>query len=156
MNDHRKPITEELWVCKICRRPLDLYEEVDPDDNSVLDFRFQHTAFDTRTDNDHSPDPVRASDSGGEVVGICDFCSGKYPTWSYPCKTFDLIGAYNSVGDWAACTPCHRDIGRANWKAVLKRALDTYPVERRSIAKDMVTQLHTDFRNNRTGPAQRI
>src|SRR5450432_127516 len=41
----------------------------------------------------------------------CDFCSMPGPVWRYPARSFIAYCAPNvageSVGDWAACDPCH-------------------------------------------------
>lgn len=143
------PATEDEWVCRVCRRPLDSHERHDAD-GTLIAHRWQHTLIDVARGIDHDPDPVRLSDTGGEIVGTCDFCSAPHPTWVYPCTTFTL-GTYGSVGDWGACDTCHRLIDTGQWARLTDRAVAHQPKAIRSQARRWVGTLHRAFRQHQTG-----
>ena len=151
-----EPLTEELWVCRTCRRPLDLHTQLDPDGN-IINYKWMHTHLDRIQPETHPPQPVRANDTGGEIVGTCDFCSQPHPTWIYPCKSFNLPNptcqgaGYGSVGDWGACDTCHNLIQKGLWPQITQRAIKHQPKQLQPTAKRWVTQLHRAFRNNQTG-----
>jgi hypothetical protein len=148
----REPLTKDLWVCAVCRRPLDSYELFD-DDGTVIHFSWHHTISDM-VDRDvrHDPDPVRAADTGNEVVGTCDFCGAPHPTWVYPCADF-VIGSNGMSGNWAACEKCRHAIDHGNWHNVADRAAGPLPNPFRETALRQIRQLHKAFRQHRTGKA---
>lgn len=146
----RTPATEEQWVCRTCRRPLDAYQRVDQD-GTIIDFHWIHPAIDDTRGVNHEPDPVRLNDTGGELVTVCDFCTAPHPTWIYPCTSFTL-GPYGSVGNWGACTTCHQLIQRNNWNRITYRALAQHPHALRAQIRQMIEPLHKAFRQHRTGP----
>lgn len=149
-SNHYDPVTRDQWVCSICRRPLDTYQRTDRD-GTIVEFRFQHTVQDMLVE-DHEPVPVRLEDSGGEIVGTCDFCSIPHPTWRYPCHDFG-VPPYGSVGDWAACDDCHALIERANWSRLSARAVAKYPSGVRRELRPKVEGLHRKFAHHRCGDA---
>lgn len=119
-------------------------------------FEWQHTLQDMG--ENHDPVPVRASDTGNEIVGRCDFCNNPGPTWTYPCGDFTMsIGPFDRgfVGDWAACEDCHRDIERGRWSAVSARNAKRAPAGTRNGTKASVELLHRQFQRNRKGEPYR-
>jgi hypothetical protein len=150
MSQRYDPVTDEPWVCRTCRRPLDGYEQRDPD-GTLIEFRWQHTFQDLAQGLvDHPADPVRLADSGGEIVGTCDFCSQPGCDWIYPCDHFN-IGGYGSVGPWGACTPCHKAIQRSDWTTLTNRAVASQPKHLRPAARKWVLTLHRAFRQHQHG-----
>lgn len=148
------PLTREIWVCRVCRRPLDLRQWTDTD-GITYDYRWEHAQQDQPGEN-HHPDPVRLADSGGEIVGRCDFCNEPGPIWTYPCGDFEFTqhGQHSGfVGDWAACNRCHRDIEAQMWSRVAQRNASHFPTGRNQI-KRTVEALHAEFRRHRLGPAR--
>jgi hypothetical protein len=149
------PLTRDIWVCRVCRRPLDLRQFDEPDTGIIVDYQWEHTAQD-RVNEDHKPDPVRLKDSGGEIVGRCDFCNEPGPIWNYPCEDFDM--AHNGqhagfIGDWAACNRCHLNITKNEWGRIAERNAKASPGLGRNQVKRWVTALHAEFRKHRTGNA---
>jgi hypothetical protein len=62
-------------------------------------------------------------------TSICDFCSDPHVAWRYPAESFiayavgGIVG--QSVGDWAACSICHRLIETGDRNGLLERTLRT-------------------------------
>jgi hypothetical protein len=62
-------------------------------------------------------------------TSICDFCSEPSVAWRYPARNFvayavaGVVG--QSIGDWAACSVCHRLIETGNHDELLERSLRT-------------------------------
>jgi hypothetical protein len=60
-------------------------------------------------------------------TSICDFCSEPNVAWQYPAQSFvayavaGVVG--QSVGDWAACSICHRLIEAGDRSGLLERSL---------------------------------
>ena len=94
---------------------------------------------------------------------ICDFCSDPHVTWQYPAQSFIAYAVANivgeSVGDWAACTTCHRLIEAGDHHGLLERSLCTLLAknpEMRSAEMELREQLarfHVMFFANQTGAA---
>jgi len=103
--------------------------------------------------------------SGG--VRPCDSCVKPSTTWAYPCQPF-ARGVTDGVrvipaGPWRACTTCHKLIDADRWAELRWRSPDLYRAscgplthtEDTAIAADLAP-LWLTFRENRTGPAERI
>lgn len=139
-------------MCRVCRRPLDAITTSDP--NAAM--RWAHTLQD-QLSCDHDPEPVRAADTGGEVVGRCDFCNAPGPEWVYPCRNFS-IDESGFVGDWAACSACRDDIDAGRWGHVVGRnirdVLSVYPAftEVHVAVSMRVEMLFNEFKKYRSGP----
>jgi hypothetical protein len=146
-----EPVTREEWVCRVCRRPLDIYQA--HEDGAVVEFRWLHPGVDRPVD--HEPDPVRLADSGGEMVSSCDFCTGPAPGWRYPARDFGTE-PWGSVGDWSACDACHDLIEAGLWAKVTYRALKSYPSRQREQLRPHVEALHAEFRRHRSGDPTRL
>lgn len=144
---------DEVHVCRICRRPLDLHE------SPGGDRRWLHAAIDLP--ETHAPEPVPLAATGGEQVGACDFCTKAGPSWSYPCEDFAMdagpgLPVYNSVGAWAACGDCHRAIVRKDWATLERRAVAAHRGPFREVAPVFVRRLHRAFRRHRSGAPTRL
>lgn len=150
------PATRDQWVCATCRRPLDAHERIDRSTDTLIGFFFEHAARDLPAD--HEAVPVRAEDTGGEVVGVCDFCSAPGPTWCFVVADFGLatpplgaalgVDGFGSVGDWSACDACHRDVVHADWNKVAYRALRRHPARLRPMLEPEVRRFHRGFRDH--------
>ena len=97
---------------------------------------------------------------------LCDFCSAPDAGWRHPARSFigyvapGVVG--ESVGDWAACQECHQLIISGNRAALTERSVATFiarhpelGVVKTELATEM-GKLHTNFFENRTGPASAI
>ena len=93
----------------------------------------------------------------------CDFCSVPGPVWRYPARSFiaycapDVAG--ESVGDWAACTICHRLIEAGDHSGLLERTihalLEKSPDLRKAEAeiRDQIAHFHRMFFAHQSGAA---
>lgn len=104
-----------------------------------------------------------------EFTAVCDFCGATPVEWSHPARSFtqqhpasSLVGMpvdANSVGDWAACTPCHNLIEAGDIAGVTERSLETQrdEIRRHGLDPDVVrrwlTKLHRTFWAQRSGPS---
>jgi hypothetical protein len=119
--------------------------------------RWEHTLQD-QISAGHDPEPVRAADTGGEVVGRCDFCNSPGPEWVYPCASFSLDTS-GFVGDWAACTKCHNDIEADRWDPIVRRNVRSATGHHVAVAmirvavEARVRLLFEEFEKYRSGPA---
>jgi len=104
--------------------------------------------------SDHDPEPVSKLATGGEMVGICDFCSGPGPRWSYDCESFTLA-SYGSVGAWAACFACHACIERETYNELVARAVGG---RGRMFSEEwlQMAALLGAFKRHRRGPAVKL
>ena len=94
---------------------------------------------------------------------ICDFCSDPNVTWQYPAQSFiayavaGIVG--ESVGDWAACTTCHRLIEAGDHSGLLeqslRRLLEKNPEMRPAEAelRERLARFHRMFFGHQTGAA---
>lgn len=167
MTDDEGSLTEDVWICRVCHRPLDVYEERNPI-GDLSEFKMFHTAFDVANGVRHEPDPVRLKDvPGQEVVGVCDFCTAPSPTWLYDCKNFNstVIGfkeetgeqvSSGSIGAWAACDACHRLIGFGNWDKLTRNAVANHSPAHRHALRAALRHLYKEFDANRIGEPYRI
>lgn len=101
---------------------------------------------------------VRALNPSNEV---CDFCSAQPVVAIYPCRDFSLRAIdfdFNSLGEWAACSECHKLIERGDRSTLALRSALTHP-DRGQIPAATLTRrlrhLHDMFWSNRLGPAVR-
>jgi len=93
---------------------------------------------------------------------ICDFCSSTPIRWWYPTRSFDMppIAGFvmGSIGNWAACDPCHALIEAQEWDKLRERTLDAFfalnPGVRatREQIGSHARCLHALFREMRQGP----
>ena len=97
---------------------------------------------------------------------LCDFSSAPDAGWRHPARSFigyvasGVVG--ESVGDWAACQECHHLIVSGNRAGLTERSVLTFiakhpelGVVKTELAAEM-TILHSNFFENRTGPASAI
>lgn len=143
------PQTADLYVCAVCRRPLDQHTW---EEEGAPRREWRHGELDAH--QGHEPTPVRAVDTGNEIVGRCDFCGQAGPSWTYPCDDFVVSVGPSSrgfVGDWAACNLCHKDIELNRWTNVSARSAKTAPTGTRNITKRACEALQQMFRQNRKG-----
>ena len=92
---------------------------------------------------------------------MCDFCSEPNVAWRYPAQSFlayavaGFVG--QSVGDWAACSICHRLIEAGDRTGLLERSLRTLleknPDMREAEAefRDQISVFHRMFFKHQTG-----
>lgn len=106
---------KDYVVCRRCRRPLDRQEVYRGTETTVV---WTHPAHRRET---HAPEPVLAAATGGEVVGVCDFCSVSGPRWVIPCRSF-AFGGRGFAGDWAACTSCKDLFAAGDVEGLIRRA----------------------------------
>jgi hypothetical protein len=147
------PLTEDLCVCAVCRRPLDLHTW---EEEGAPRLEWLHAERDAH--QGHDPVPVSAVDTGNEIVGRCDFCSQAGPSWTYPCSDFVVsVGPFNRgfVGDWAACSLCHKDIQLNRWTSVSSRSAKAASPGTRNNVKKSCEILHRMFKLNRKGDPYR-
>ena len=94
-------------------------------------------------------------------IHICDFCSEPNVAWRYPAESFIAYAAGGfvgqSVGDWAACSKCHRLIKAGDRAGLLQRSLDALleknPDMREAEAefRDEISGFHRMFFEHQTG-----
>ena len=98
-------------------------------------------------------------------MGVCDFCSGGVPRWSYPTRDFvveplttrlhaeGMPGA-GSEGNWAACDTCHALIERTDREGLTLRVASIF-ARQYSVPVQMLLEplgeLHGQFWSNREG-----
>lgn len=136
-------------VCRRCRRPLDVHHQRGEDEGEHV--VWMHTLWDLMNPGpgpEHEPDPVLAAESGGGVVGICDFCAQPGARWAYPCDSFVLEG-YGSEGPWAACERCHGLLEEGDSRGLVAAALEQVPAAQRSLVRHKIALLHKSFRHHR-------
>lgn len=152
-----------LYLCQVCRRPLDEFDEMRGD--VVIATHLRHGYMIPGTP-DHEPVPILASEVGNEQVGVCDFCAGTPPVWRYKAASFEgdvpfsegRLG-YGSVEDWAACEQCHTDIERDRWRQIANRALEKHGpmrVEERRLLRQQLLAFHRLFVKARKGDPERL
>jgi hypothetical protein len=93
----------------------------------------------------------------------CDFCSVPGPVWRYPARSFVAYRAPNvageSVGDWAACDPCHALIEADDRSGLAQRSLDELILKHPEaiaaavVLYDDLAVLHQQFFAHRSGMA---
>lgn len=104
--------------------------------------------------------------SGGEMV--CDFCGSLQPTWTYPCKDYEVFQGVKangeklvvgSLGHWAACALCHELVERVAKSELAARSVQSM-VEMGKWREDDVAEwqerlqmVQDTFWWNRTGSA---
>ena len=96
-------------------------------------------------------------------TSICDFCSASHVAWRYPAQSFiayavaGVVG--QSVGDWAACSICHRLIEAGDHNGLLERTihalLEKSPDLRKTEAeiRDQIGHFHRMFFAHQSGAA---
>ena len=96
-------------------------------------------------------------------TSICDFCSACNVAWRYPAQSFiayavaGVVG--QSVGDWAACTICHRLIEAGDHSGLLERTIhallqkspDLHKAE--AEIRDQIAHFHRMFFAHQSGAA---
>ena len=147
MTDQRADALPE-WVCATCRRPVGVCTE----DGVISGFLHPVDVLD-----EHPIEPVRAGQTGGEVVTTCDFCSQVAPRWVYPCHDFSAIAGQHSVGAWAACERCHHLIEHGRWSKLVRRSLSGQGRDRSDpstfILEALLGELFRQFARHRAGAA---
>lgn len=144
------PIFPQM-TCGTCRRSLEHTEIFQA--GVLVEVRYTHHLVDQP--ENHPPTPILTADVGqaGEVT-VCDFCTSRFPRWTYPAESFliDTIGSTEHVssGGWAACQQCHDDIEADAWDTIIARwaAGRLVSAQRRAI----VRRLHQSFAAHRRGP----
>jgi hypothetical protein len=97
---------------------------------------------------------------------MCDFCSEPNVAWRYPAQNFIAYAGPSivrrSVGDWAACSICHRLLEADDRCGLLERSsqmlLGKHPEMREAEAelRDQIAGFHRMFFEHRLGPAVAI
>ena len=94
---------------------------------------------------------------------ICDFCSEPHVAWRYPVQSFIAYAeagiVRRSIGDWAACSMCHRLLEADDRYGLLERSiqmlLEKNPEMREAEAelRDQIAGFHRMFFEHRLGTA---
>jgi hypothetical protein len=100
------------------------------------------------------------------MVMKCDFCglpNVPLPYWKYPARDFFFPDDESeSIGPWLACPPCHDLIEAENYESLSRISALTFTLSGVSeiidepvseIQRD-IQEIHTLFRDSRTGPAE--
>lgn len=139
----------ERRICLVCGRVLDYHEG----------FGYRHSVAQDVTELDHPAIPVRPEDAPDQLRERCDFCYADETSYVVPAKSFPMPGIGSmSVGDWASCELCAREIAKDAWNALFRRVLASW--EARHGPMDTFTQtsmkrMHRELRKNITGPVYR-
>ena len=85
----------------------------------------------------------------------CDFCSSPYPIAHHHCKSFDMMPVpWGSIGDWAACPPCHLNIVQGQWDELIDRAVQDAAALHHVFEGELrpaIARLISTFRRQRNG-----
>jgi len=64
-------------------------------------------------------------------IARCDFCGSDAPRWRYAAEDYTALvnetTVVTSLGDWAACTPCHQLIEAGDRLGLACRTLANHP-----------------------------
>ena len=97
---------------------------------------------------------------------LCDFCSAPDAGWRHPARSFigyvacGVVG--ESVGAWGGCQQCHQLIVSDDRVRLTETSVLTFIArhpELENFKSELATEmgiLHTQFFDNRTGPASAI
>lgn len=142
--------TEPRRICLVCGRVLDYQEG----------HGYRHSIASTDLNElDHPAIPVSVEEASEQLRERCDFCYADETTFVVPARTFEMPNAPSvSVGDWAACELCGREIQKDAWNALFRRMKVSWVArhgEMDPLLEANLKQMYRKLRKNITGAIYR-
>ncbi|MFG1926841.1 hypothetical protein [Cryptosporangium sp. NPDC048952] len=135
----RQEMPGQVMACRICRTPLNTYQDTDGIEPASYRHPHRSTAW------DHQPDPVPMIELD-DVTISCDFCSDRYPLVVVGTEriTSAIPGGdiHNFGTTWAACAACALDLDNNRLTQLTGRALRRLRFSRDSREAFLLRALH--------------